>query len=191
MRDFITVVSGLPRSGTSLMMQMLAAGGIPPLTDEQRSADESNPRGYFEYEAVKRLRSDQAWLEQARGHAVKIIHVLMRELPVDGRFQYRVLLMQRPLEEVLSSQRAMLERQGKQSADPNLLAKVYQAQLEQLEQWMAGFACFAVLPVQHRDAIRSPAETAGKIAQFLGGDLDVARMAGTVDPALYRERLRK
>ena len=83
----------------------------------------------------------------------------------------------------------MLERQGKQSADPNLLAKVYHAQLEQLEQWMAGLACFAVLPVQHRDVISSPAELAGEIAQFLGGDLDVARMAGTVDPALYRERL--
>ncbi len=191
MRDFITVVSGLPRSGTSLMMQMLAAGGIPPLTDEQRSADESNPRGYFEYEAVKRLRSDQSWLGQARGHAVKIIHVLMRELPVDGRFQYRVVLMQRPLDEVLSSQRAMLERQGKESADPNLLARVYEAQLKQLEQWMAGLACFAVLPVKHREVINSPAELAGEIAQFLGGDLDVARMAGSVDPALYRERLRK
>jgi len=191
MRDFVTVVTGLPRSGTSLMMQMLAAGGIPPLTDDHRTADESNPRGYFEYEAVKRLRSDQSWLEQARGHAVKIIHALMRELPVDGRFQYRVLLMRRPLEEVLSSQRAMLERQGKQSADPNLLAKVYRAQLEQLEQWMAGLTCFAVLPVQHRDVISSPAETAGTIAQFLGENLDVVRMAETVDPALYRERLGK
>jgi len=191
MRDFVTVVTGLPRSGTSLMMQMLAAGGIPPLTDDHRVADESNPRGYFEYEAVKRLRSDQSWLEQARGHAVKIIHALMRELPVDGRFQYRVLLMRRPLEEVLSSQRAMLERQGKQSADPNLLAKVYRAQLEQLEQWMAGLTCFAVLPVQHRDVISSPAETAGTIAQFLGENLDVVRMAESVDPALYRERLGK
>jgi hypothetical protein len=189
MRDFITVVSGLPRSGTSLMMQMLAAGGIPPLTDEQRGADESNPRGYFEYEAVKRLRSDQSWLEQARGHAVKIIHVLMRELPADGRFQYRVLLMRRPLEEVLSSQRAMLERQGKQSADPEVLAKVYQAQLAQLEQWMAGLACFAVLPVPHGNLISSPAKVAGEIAEFLGGDLEVARMAASVDPALYRERL--
>jgi hypothetical protein len=108
--DFITVVSGLPRSGTSLMMQMLAAGGLPPLTDNLRDADESNPRGYFEFDPVKRLRSDRSWLDQARGHAVKIIHVLVRELPADGQFHYRLLLMKRPMEEILASQRALLER---------------------------------------------------------------------------------
>src|SRR5712692_1323159 len=95
--DSITVVSGLPRSGTSLMMQMLAAGGIPPLTDNLRAVDESNPHGYFEFDPVKRLRSDRSWLDQARGRAVKIIHVLVRELPADGQFNYRLLLMKRPL----------------------------------------------------------------------------------------------
>jgi hypothetical protein len=100
--DYVTIVSGLPRSGTSLMMQMLAAGGIPALTDNLRPADESNPRGYFEFEPVKRLRSDRSWLDQARGHAVKIIHVLVRELPADGRFHYRLVLMKRPIEEILA-----------------------------------------------------------------------------------------
>src|SRR4051812_48441025 len=128
-RDFITIVSGLPRTGTSLMMQMLAAGGIPPLTDNLRQPDESNPRGYYEFEPVKKLRSDRTWLGQARGKAVKIIHLLLRELPVDGSFRYRVLLMQRPMSEVLSSQRAMLARQGKASADDAMLTKIYAAQL--------------------------------------------------------------
>jgi hypothetical protein len=188
MRDFITIVSGLPRSGTSLMMQMLAAGGISPLTDNLRTPDDSNPRGYFEFEPVKRLRADQSWLAEARGKAVKIIHLLMRELPVDGRFQYRVLLMRRPIEEVLSSQRSMLARQGKSSADPAVLAKVYATQLAQLEAWLAANPCFAVLQVEHRRLIGRPAEVAGEIAQFLGGELDAAAMVSAVDPTLYRER---
>ncbi|CAN5740496.1 hypothetical protein BH20VER1_BH20VER1_15120 [soil metagenome] len=184
----ITTVSGLPRSGTSLMMQMLAAGGVPPLTDGLRTADESNPRGYYEFERVKQLRSDQAWLEQARGHAVKIIHLLLRELPVDGRFQYRVLLMRRPIAEILSSQRVMLERQSKQSADPGVLAKVYAAQLADVEQWMTQHGCFSVCAIDHQRAIHSPAEVAGEVARFLGGNLDTAAMAACVDPALYRQR---
>ncbi|MDP3613979.1 MAG: hypothetical protein Q8R98_19230, partial [Rubrivivax sp.] len=106
--QFITVVSGVPRSGTSLMMQMLHAGGLPVLSDGLRTADENNQRGYFEFEPVKRLRSDRSWLPQARGHAVKIIHLLLRELLLDGSVQDRIVLMLRPLDEVLASQRTML-----------------------------------------------------------------------------------
>ena len=94
---FVTVVSGLPRSGTSLMMQMLHAGGLPVLTDGLRTADQNNLRGYYEYEPVKRLRSDRSWLPQARGQVVKIIHLLLRDLLLDGSLQYRVVFMQRPL----------------------------------------------------------------------------------------------
>ena len=101
-RDFITVVSGLPRSGTSMMMQMLAAGGISPMTDEVRAADSDNPRGYYELEKVKHLRQDHTWLKDAVGKAVKIVHLLLMELPADR--DYRVILMQRDLEEVLRSQ---------------------------------------------------------------------------------------
>src|ERR1700747_3518113 len=92
---FVTVVSGLPRSGTSLMMQMLSAGGMPVLTDRHRSPDKSNPRGYFEFEPVKRLRTDQSWLPAAQGRALKVIHLLLTELPADRRFAYQVLFMQR------------------------------------------------------------------------------------------------
>ena len=135
--DFITVVSGLPRSGTSLMMQMLHAGGLPALTDGLRTADENNLRGYFEYEPVKRLRSDRSWLPQARGHAVKIIHLLLRELPLDGTLQYRIVFMQRPIEEVIASQHSMLAREGKAGADAAVLKKAFEGQLAQLHAWLA------------------------------------------------------
>ena len=187
-RDYITIVSGLPRSGTSLMMQMLAAGGLPALSDTARAPDESNPRGYLEFEPVKRLRTDQSWLERARGHAVKIIHLLLRELPTDGRFHYRVLFMRRPLEEVLASQRAMLERAGKKSADDALLAKVFLSQLEQAEEWLAAAPGFSVLYVEHRGLFDAPQSTAERVNEFLGGHLNVSAMVGVIDPALYRQR---
>jgi len=108
----ITVVSGIPRSGTSLMMQMMSAGGMPVLTDGQRSADDNNPRGYFELESVKSLARNQDVLTQADGKVVKVISSLLPSLPKD--FEYRVVFMCRPLEEVVSSQNRMLERLGKE-----------------------------------------------------------------------------
>src|SRR5688572_8703668 len=113
-RDSITVVSGLPRSGTSLMMQMLQAGGMPVLTDGERSADESNPRGYLELEAVKRTRSDAGWIAEAVGKAVKVIHLQLRDLP--SSHQYRVIFMRRDLNEVVASQQSMLDRIGRKGA---------------------------------------------------------------------------
>jgi hypothetical protein len=190
-RDFITVVSGLPRSGTSLMMQMLAAGGLPPLMDNLRPPDESNPRGYFEFEPVKRLRSDRSWLDQARGHAIKIIHVLVRELPTDGRFQYRVILMKRPTEEILASQRTMLERQGKAGADEATLATIFRTHLAQLETWIAEQPAFSFLPVDYHRVLKEPLEVASEVNAFLQGNLNLEAMAAAVDPALYRHRLAK
>jgi hypothetical protein len=187
--EFITIVSGLPRSITSLMMQMLAAGGLPPLTDNLRAADESNLRGYFEFEPVKRLRSDRSWLNQARGHAVKIIHVLVRELPVDGQFHYRLLLMKRPIEEILASQRAMLERQGKASADDATLAKIFRSQLEQLEQWLAAQSAFSFLAVDYHRVLKEPLDVAREVHAFLHQNLNLEAMAAAVDPALYHQRL--
>lgn len=185
--NFITIVSGLPRSGTSLMMQMLTAGGVPPVTDSARAADESNPRGYFELEAVKRLRSDQTWLDQARGRAVKIIHLLLRELPIDGRFEYRVLFMQRPIEEVLASQRAMLARQGKQAASTSL-AGVYESQVAQAQEWMRTHSCFSFLALDHQRVVQQPEASAAEIAEFLQRGLDVKAMAAAVDLSLWRQR---
>lgn len=168
------------------MMQMLSAGGIPPLTDELRTPDENNPRGYFEFEPVKRLRMDQSWVGQALGKAVKVIHVLVRELP--AQFNYRVILMKRPMPEILASQRVMLEREGKPSADQAVLEKMYQSQLTQLEELLKAQPCFTALTVQHHDLIENPRSIAEKVDNFLSGGLSVDAMAKVVDPALYRQR---
>lgn len=186
--DFITVVSGLPRSGTSLMMQMLHAGGLPAMSDGLRSADESNPRGYFEYEPVKRLRSDSSWLPQARGHVVKIIHLLLRDLKLDGSLQYRIVFMQRPLDEVLSSQRAMLARDGKAGADPAVLKKAFETQLAQLDGWLAAQPGVRVLKQPYHQVVSEPQAVAEGLKAFLGVALDTEAMVRAVDPALHRQR---
>jgi hypothetical protein len=187
-KDFVTVVSGLPRSGTSLMMQMLHAGGMPVLTDGLRTADENNQRGYFEFDPVKRLRSDRSWLPQARGHAVKIIHLLLRDLLLDGSLQYRIVFMRRPLDEVLASQRVMLQRDGKAGADPAVLRKAFESQLAQLDAWLSAQAGITVLPVQHPQLMREPLAVADALSDFLGLALDKAAMVGVVDPKLHRQR---
>ncbi len=186
--DFVTVVSGLPRSGTSLMMQMLHAGGLPALTDGLRAADENNLRGYFEFEPVKRLRSDRSWLPQARGHVVKVIHLLLRDLLLDGSLQYRLVFMQRPIDEVLASQRAMLQREGKDGGDPALLKKAFEGQLAQLAPWLANQAGIAVMPVPYHQVLSAPQTVAAALNAFLGLDLDTAAMVRAVDPALHRQR---
>ena len=193
---WITVVSGLPRSGTSLMMQMLAAGGVPPLTDAQRAADPSNPRGYLELEAVKRLKMDRAWLPQARGKAVKIIHLLLPELagaPPDEHgapLNFRVVMMRRPIVEIVASQRAMLARQGKASAAiPDAqLARLFTDQLARVERWLEGRPEFQVCAVPYPELIAQPGETAARLNAFLGGGLDEPAMVRAVDPSLYREK---
>jgi hypothetical protein len=170
------------------MMQMLDAGGLPALTDNLRAPDESNPRGYLEFEAVKRLRNEKAWLEQARGRAVKIIHVLLRELPTDGTYQYRVILMKRPMEEILASPRAMLKRQGKPSADEAMLAKIYASQLAQIAEWLGSQSTFSFLPMEYHDVLKEPREAAAEIYTFLDGGLDVGAMVQAVDPTLHHQR---
>lgn len=187
--EFITVVSGLPRSGTSLMMQMLQAGGLPALTDGVRTADENNLRGYLEYEPVKRLRTDRSWLPQARGHAVKIIHLLLRELPLDGTLQYRIVFMQRPVEEVIASQHSMLAREGKAGADGAVLKKAFETQLAQLHSWLLQRPGVIVLPMAYHRVLSQPLAVAEELAAFLGLPLNSAAMVQAVDPALHRQRV--
>ncbi len=185
----LTIVSGLPRSGTSLMMQMLAAGGIPPLTDGVRLADADNPRGYQEFERVKRLKTDCDWLPEAQGKVVKMVHLLLRDLPLEG-FAYRVVWMRRHIEEVLASQRTMLERQGRPRATvPDAqLARVFTGQMEDIERWMGAHPAFSYLPVVYHELVAQPAVHAARLNEFLGGSLDQAAMIAAVDPALYRQR---
>ena len=186
--DYVTIVSGLPRSGTSLMMQMLQAGGMHLLTDSQRAPDEHNPRGYFEDERVKHGHNDLSWLEQASGKVVKVIHLLLLQLPGDR--DYRVIFMLRDLEEVISSQRTMLKKQGRAAAklSDEALRGVFEKQLDTVREWLAKQPNFCVLYVRHRDVIENPAATAEQINRFLDGTMPVANMAGAVNPQLYRQR---
>jgi hypothetical protein len=184
----ITIVSGLPRSGTSLMMQMLHAGGMEVLTDRLREPDQDNPRGYFEFEPVKQTRSDSSWLEAAGGKAVKMVYLLLYDLP-PGR-DYRVLFMKRPLGEVLASQRRMLEREGKPAgdlADP-LMEKVFKSHLEKVEAWLGTQENFRVLPVHYHGLLLEPRRSAREVGRFLDRDLDAEAMAGAVDLSLHRQR---
>jgi hypothetical protein len=185
---FITIVSGLPRSGTSLMMQMLEAGGMELLTDGQRVPDEHNPRGYFEHEGVKHSRNDLSWLDHAAGKAVKVIHLLLLHLPT-GR-DYRVIFMERDIQEVIASQRAMLKQQGRTGAalSDAKLVEIFESQLTQVRQWLAERANFRILYVNHSGLIRNPLTAAEQINAFLGGHLRTAKMADAVNPALYRQR---
>jgi hypothetical protein len=184
----IVVVSGLPRSGTSMMMQMLRAGGMAILTDGVRAPDADNPRGYFEDERVKALKRDGAWLGEAEGKAVKVVHALLSDLPPDHH--YRVVLMRRPMAEVLASQQAMLQRRGQAggAAGPAALGAIFAAQLRRVEAWLAGQPNIAVLPVDYHRVIRAPEATARQVAAFVGGDLAVDAMAPAVDPSLFRQR---
>jgi hypothetical protein len=186
-REFVTVVSGLPRSGTSMMMQMLVAGGLPALSDHVRPADEDNPCGYFELEAVKHTRRDASWLLQAAGKAVKVVHLLLYDLPADRA--YRVLLMQRDLREVVGSQRVMLQRRGQSGGalTDEQLRTTFAAQMQQLQRWLAQQAHLPFLPVPYAEVVAQPAEWAERVDAFLGGGLDRTAMAAAVVGSLYRQ----
>jgi hypothetical protein len=171
-----------------MMMRMLAAAGVPALTDSRRAADEDNPLGYFELEAVKSTRSDPSWLADAPGKAVKLIHVLLRDLPPG--YRYSVVMMRRDLDEVLASQNTMLARSGKApSVPPGALRRAYAAQLAEAERWMDTHPEFRRIDVSYNLVVADPLQEARRVAEFLGLDEGAAgRMAAAVDPSLYRNR---
>jgi hypothetical protein len=185
----IVVVSGLPRSGTSMTMRMLEAGGQAIVTDGLRAADASNPGGYYEFEPVKDLDKpgDHAWLADARGKAVKIISFLLTHLP--ETYDYQVIFMQRDLDEVLASQNTMLQSRGEASgADDARMKEVYEAHLAQVERFMRNRRCFSLLKVSYADVVANPRAEAARIDIFLGGRLDADKMAAVADRSLYRNR---
>ncbi len=186
--DFITIVSGLPRSGTSMMMKMLEAGGLPVVADHLRTADEDNPKGYYEFERVKQIENDKAWLPEAQGKVVKMISELLKHLP--GDYQYRVVFMRRKIEETLASQKQMLVRRG-QPADllsDEKLIELFHKHLDRLFAWFAQQPNFATLYVEYADVVQNAAAQAERINAFLGNTLNVEKMIGVVDQALYRQR---
>jgi hypothetical protein len=186
----ITIVSGLPRSGTSLMMQMLAAGGLAVLSDGERKADTDNPRGYLEWERIKQLPKEPSLIAEAEGKAVKVISQLLLSLP--DVHEYRVVFMQRPLPEVLKSQDAMLRRRGtlEPAVDTSPIEKAFQRHLIEVDCWLNGKSNVRVLRVHHQGALREPKVTAEAVAEFLKIPLDVEAMSREVDQSLYRNRMK-
>jgi hypothetical protein len=182
----VTVVAGLPRSGTSMAMQMLAAAGLPVYTDQHRPPDEDNPRGYFEHEQATRLHQDVSWIPQARGKAVKIVAHLLPFLP-EGE-QYRLIFMHRNMREVVASQKAMLERlrrKGGELAEARLM-RAYTQQLVRVQTWLRRRAEIPVLAISYAEALADPAATAARLARFLGEPFDT-HAAAAIEPLLRRQ----
>ena len=187
--EFITVVSGLPRSGTSLMMQMLRTGGLTCLTDELREADISNPKGYFEFEKVKGLRADNSWLPEAKGKVIKIISHLLSCLPPE--LNYKTIFMERDLGEVLASQRKMLANQGRgeENLSDERLGQIFAQQLRQVRKMLAD-RHISTLFLGYKDVLEDPVEISTQLRAFLGNNLDQQAMRDVVDHNLYRQRLK-
>ena len=187
-RDDIVIVSGLPRSGTSLMMKMLEAGGIDPLTDNLRKADPDNPKGYYEFERVKKLPLDKNWISQARGKAVKVLAELIKHLPGDEH--YLIIFMMRDLDEIIESQKKMMVRRDEDpdsigDAEMKDLLRKYLVSLKKLVNKNRNME---VLYISYNELMEDPEETAEELQEFLDLDLHREEVINCVDPALYRNR---
>ena len=171
-----------------MMMKMLAAGGLEPLTDNIRTADEDNPKGYFEFERVKQIENDKAWLEEARGRVVKLISALLKHLPPS--YNYKVLFMRRAMPEILASQRQMLIRRGEptDAVPDDRMAAMFNKHVAQVEAWLAAQPNIEVLYVSYNDVLKDSRPHAERINKFLGGSLEVDEMVNVVDRSLYRQQ---
>ena len=186
--DFITIVSGLPRSGTSMMMRMLEAGGMEIVTDNLRTADEDNPRGYYEDERVKKMKEDSSWLDGCRGKVVKVISMLLYDLP--AKQKYKVIFMRREMEEILSSQRVMLQWRGQKEdgVSDEEMAEKFEKHLRHVEEWLGGRDYMNVLYIKYNDVINNTRTYVNIINNFLGKRLNVEEMMKVVEKSLYRQR---
>jgi hypothetical protein len=186
----VVVVSGLPRSGTSMMMRMLEAGGLPVLSDAERAADVDNPKGYFELERIKNLEKEQdkSYLREGRGKAVKAISFLIKDLPDDN--DYRVIFMRRDLDEVLVSQEKMIERldQGDTTAEQEAMKEAYRNDIVRTRLHCRKRPNFELIEVHYKATIENRAAACRTVNSFLGGGLDEGAMRDAIDAALYRNR---
>ena len=186
----IVIVSGLPRSGTSMLMKMLEAGGMQIMTDSERVADIDNPKGYFEYERVKDLEkeSDKSYIREGRGKVLKVISFLIKDLPDDN--DYRVIFMRRNLDEVLASQNKMIQRLGTEdsTAAEEAMKEAYRNDIVRTRLLCKNRPNFELIEINYRNTIEDPAATARSVNAFLGGHLDETAMRQAVDSSLYRNR---
>jgi len=185
----LIVVSGLPRSGTSMTMQMLEAGGLAVATDGIRKPGEDNPKGYYEYERVKELDKglDQSWLKEFRGKTIKIISFLLKDLPDTNN--YKVVFKRRNIQEVLASQAKMLvNRSEANEASDEKMLELYKDHLWKVDYMMKHRPCFELLNVDYKDVVENPRQQAQRIGAFLGDHVEVEKMVTAVDEKLYRNR---
>jgi len=188
--EAVVIVSGLPRSGTSMLMRMLEAGGMAIMTDELREADVDNPKGYFEYERVKDLEkeTDKSYVREGRGKVLKVISFLIKDLPDDN--DYRVVFMRRDLSEVLASQNKMIDRLGTEdtSAQDEAMKEAYRNDIVRTRLMCKKRPNFELIEVHYKETVEKPAATASKLNAFLTGRLDETAMREAVDASLYRNR---
>lgn len=188
-KNTIYIVSGLPRSGTSMMMRMIKAGGIEPFTDNIRIPDDDNPKGYYELERVKQLERDHTWLHEVKGKVVKIISMLLYYLP--SKYEYKVIFMQRNMDEILASQAAMLlgmqGKKGKDISDEELSIKFIK-HLKNIETWLKKQSNIKVLYISYNAILKHPHENVIKINNFMDQRLDDTKMLEVIDKNLYRQR---
>lgn len=184
----IVIVSGLPRSGTSMMMKMLAEGGLQILTDAIRAADDDNPNGYFEFERVKQMTSgDRAWLDDAGGKVVKVISALLEHLP--GGYTYKIIFMEREIQEVLASQKKMLDHRGERNkVNDEEMAAQYRAHLAAVKPWLARQPNMEVLYVGYNSMMSDPEPHCRRIFEFLGLPMNFEKMLAVPNERLYRNR---
>ena len=184
----IIVVSGLPRSGTSLCMRMLEAGGVPVMVDEIRESDDDNPNGYYEFEPVKQTRFNPSWLHHAGRKAVKMVYRLLYDLPPD--FRYRVLFMRRDIREILASQRKMLARNGlpTDAVQDAEMQQLFENELAKSIHWMRQQDYLRYIEINYNELIDHPQSVLQSIDDFIEQSLNVAAMAAVINPELYRNR---
>ncbi len=185
--SFLTIVSGLPRSGTSMMMQIIDAGGMQAVADGIRANDIDNPKGYYEFEPVKQTKEDPSWVPTSLGKVVKMVYRLLYDLPLEG-FEYRIVMMKRNIEEVLTSQEKMLKRSGLDPAafSREQMTAMFKSELQKVYAWLEEQPNFTMVEVDYGQMVKDPLPLCEKVNEFLGSTLDVDKMATAVDPSLHR-----
>ena len=185
MNQSIIVVSGLPRSGTSMMMRMLEAGGLGVLVDNIRKPDEDNPAGYYEFEKVKNIRDDVSWFSAARGKAVKIVSQLLYQLPEEEN--YKIIFMERDIHEILSSQAKMLLRRGNtETVDAVKMKGIFIKHLAEVSKWLNAKTNMDSLYISYNDILTNNDANIRLIKQFLDVSIDESKMQQCIENGLYR-----
>ena len=185
----IIVVSGLPRTGTSMMMKMLEAGGIEVITDSVRKADRDNPKGYYELERVKTIKHDAGWLDGAEGKAFKMVTKLLPYLP--AKHQYQIILMERSLPEVLASQKKMLARLNKPmpKADDATMVRYYRNHIEKIKTWLSSKRNIDYISIVYNKIIDNPKGSIDELCEFLQANAHCGKMLDVIDEKLYRNKI--